>query len=246
MIHTRRGLLLIAALTLALALIVMFPARVAYQWMASDTVAASGIQGTAWRGRVAALTVSGVYLADVRWRLRPLYLFTGRMRYHVQGSPVSGFVESDLGIGVGGGVTFSNLTASLPLNLFATTLNVRGLQGEASLRFDRIRLRDGLPVVADGTIAVNNLVAPRLSRESIGAYQAEFFTQDDGVSATVEDMDGVIDLAGSLQIKSDRSYQFLGKVIANPEAPASLLRQLEYLGSADDRGQRELRLEGTL
>lgn len=245
MIQTKRGLLLIAALTLALALIVMFPARVAYQWAAPDTVAASGIQGTAWRGRVAALTVSGVYLADVRWRLRPLYLLTGRMRYHVQGSPVSGFVESDLGIGVGS-VTLSNLTASLPLSLFAGTLNVTGLQGEASLRFDRIRLRDGLPIVADGTVAVNNLVAPRLSREPIGGYQAEFFTQDDGVSATVEDTNGVIDLAGSLQVKADRSYQFLGKVIANPEAPASLLRQLEYLGSADDRGQRELRLEGTL
>ena len=246
MIQTKRGLLLIAAVTLALALIVMFPARVAYQWVALDGVAASGIQGTAWRGRAAALSVSGVYLADVRWRLRPLYLFTGQMRYHMQGSPVSGFVESDLGIGIGGGVTLSNLAASLPLNLFAGTLNVTGLQGEASLRFDRIRLRDGLPIVAEGTVTVNNLVAPRLSRESIGGYRAEFFTQDDGVSATIEDTDGVIDLAGSLQIKADRSYQFLGKVIANPGAPERLLRHLEYLGSADDRGQRELRLEGTL
>ena len=246
MIQTKRGLLLIAALTLVLALILMFPARVAYQWMALDGVAASGIQGTAWRGRAAALTVSGVYLADVRWRLRPLYLLTGKMRYHLEGSPVSGFVESDLGIGIGGGVTLSNLAASLPLSLFARTLNVTGLQGEASLRFDHIRLRDGLPIAADGTVTVNNLVAPRLSRESIGGYQAEFFTQDDGVSATVEDTDGVIDLAGSLQIKDDRSYRFLGKVVANPGAPASLLRQLEYLGSANDRGQRELRLEGTL
>lgn len=246
MIQTKRGLLLIAAVTLALALVVMFPARVAYQWISVDGVAASGIQGTAWRGRAAALSVSGVYLADVRWQLRPLYLFTGKMRYRVQGSPVSGFVESDVGIGVGGSVTLSNLAASLPLNLFARALNVTGLQGEASLRFDRVRLRDGLPVAAEGTVAVNNLVAPRLSRESIGGYQAEFFTQDDGISATVEDTDGVIDLAGSLQINDDRSYQFLGKVIANPGAPASLLRQLEYLGSADDRGQRELRLEGTL
>ena len=245
MIQTNRRLLLVAALTLTLALIVMFPARVAYQWVAPDAVAISGIEGTAWRGRASALTVSGVYLADVRWRLRPLYLFAGKMRYHVQGSPISGFVESDVGIGVGG-VTLSNLTASLPLSLFAKALNVTGLQGEASLRFDRIRLRDGLPVVADGTVAVNNLVAPRLSRESIGGYQAEFFTQDDAVSATVEDTDGVLDLAGSLQIKDDRSYQFLGKIVANPGAPASLLRQLEYLGSANDRGQRELRLEGVL
>ncbi len=246
MIQTKRGLLLTAALTLALGLVLLFPARVAYQWLSVDAIAASGIQGTAWRGRAAALSVSGVYLADVRWQLRPLYLFTARVRYHVQGSPVSGFVESDVGIGVGGGVTLSDLAASLPLSLFARPLNVSGLQGAASLRFERIRLRDGLPIAAEGTVAVNNLVAPRLSRESIGGYQAEFFTQDDGIGATVEDTDGVIDLAGSLQVKADRSYQFLGKVIAKPGAPARLLRQLEYLGTADARGQRELRLEGTL
>lgn len=246
MIQTKRGLLLVAALTVALALIVMFPARVVYHWVAPGGIAASGIHGTVWRGRADAVAIGGIYLSDVSWRLQPLHLFIAKARYHMQGSPVSGFVEGDIGIRIGGSMSVSNLTASLPLQLFAKSLNITGLAGDASVRFDRIRVRDGLPVAADGTIEVNNLVAPRLSRESIGGYQAEFFTQNNGVTATVEDTDGVVDLAGSLQINDDRSYQFLGKVVVKPQAPASLLRQLEYLGSADDRGQRELRLEGTL
>jgi general secretion pathway protein N len=246
LIQTKRGLLLVAALTVALALIVMFPARVVYHWVAPTGIAVSGIHGTVWRGRADAISIGGIYLADVSWRLQPLHLFTAKARYHMQGSPVSGFVEGDVGIGIGGSLSVSNLSASLPLQLFAKSLHISGLAGDASLRFDRIKVRDGLPVAANGTVQVNNLVAPRLSRDPIGGYQAEFFTQNNGVTATVEDTDGVLDLAGSFQIKDDRSYQFLGKVVAKPQAPASLQRQLEYLGSADERGQRELRLEGTL
>lgn len=246
MIQRTRGLLLAAALTLVLGLVVMFPARVAYQWAAPAGFQASGIHGTVWHGRASALSVSGVYLSDVSWRFQPLRLFTGKLSYRIKGAPASGFLEGNVGIGVGGRMSINDLSASVPLELFAAPLKIRGLAGKASLRFDRIQLRDGLPVAADGTIEVNNLVAPRLSRDSIGGYLAEFFTQSDGVSATVEDTDGVIDLAGSLMLKEDRSYQFLGKVLAKPAAPASIQRQLEYLGSANDRGQRELRLEGTL
>ena len=246
MIQTKRGLLLIAVLTLTIALVVKFPARVAYQWAAPAGIAASGIHGSAWRGRADALSINGVYLANVSWRLLPLRLLTGNASYRIKGSPVSGFIEGDIGFGFGGRVSGSNLVASLPLQLLAQSLNISGLSGDATVRFDRIRIKGGLPVAADGTIEVSNLVAPRLSRDPIGGFRAEFFTGNNGVTATVEDTNGVVDLAGSLQINDDRSYQFLGKVAAKPDAPSTLRRQLQYLGSPDDRGQRELRLEGAL
>lgn len=246
MIHSNRGLLLIAVLTLILALIVSFPARVGYRWATPAGLAASGIHGTVWRGKADAVAAHGIFLRDVSWRIKPLQLFTGTAFYRVQGSPESGFLEGNVGITIAGTVKASDLTASLPLYIFAQALNVRGLQGEASVQVDRLQLRNGLPVVADGTVQVNNLVAPRLSRDSIGGYRAEFFTQNNGVSASVEDTDGAVDLAGSLEIRDDRSYQFLGQVVAKPNAPASLRQQLEYLGSANERGQRELRIEGSL
>lgn len=246
MIQTKRGLLLIAVLTLTIALVVKFPARVAYQWAAPAGIAASGIHGSAWRGRADALSINGVYLANVSWRLLPLRLLTGKASYRIKGSPVSGFIEGDIGFGFGGRVSGSNLVASLPLQLLAQSLNISGLSGDATVRFDRVQIKGGLPVAADGTIEVSNLVAPRLSRDPIGGFRAEFFTGNNGVTATVEDTNGVVDLAGSLQINDDRSYQFLGKVAAKPDAPSTLRRQLQYLGSPDDRGQRELRLEGAL
>ena len=246
MIKTRRGLLIVAVLTLIAALLLMFPARVAYQWTAPPSIAVSGIHGTVWRGNADAMNVHGIYFKDVAWTMNPLRLFTGQANFRLKASPVAGFVEANVGVGLGGTLRISDLAAALPLSLFADAVNVQGLQGDASLQFDRIVVQDGVPVAASGTLRVSKLLAPRLSREPLGGYEAEFFTQNNGIAATIEDTDGVLDLAGSLQLSEDRSYQFLGKVIAAPEAPASLKRQLEYLGSADERGQRELRLEGTL
>ncbi|MGI9238853.1 MAG: type II secretion system protein N [Woeseiaceae bacterium] len=246
MIKTNRGLLLVAGVTLSVALVAMFPARVAYRWIAPEGISASGIQGTAWRGSAEAVSAQDVFISDVSWKIKPLHLLIGQAKYHVKGSPVSGFVEADVGVGIGGTLAVSDLTASLPLNPFAKAFNVRGLQGDASLQFERIELQEGLPVTADGTVRVSKLVTPRLSRDTIGGYEAEFFSRDDGIAATIEDTDGVLDLAGSLEVKEDGSYQFLGKVVAKPQAPAGLKRQIENLGSADERGQREIRVEGVL
>ncbi len=245
MIHTKRGLLLVAALTVVIALFVLFPARIAYRWASPSVLDVSGIHGTVWRGRADAMAANGIYLRDVSWGVKPLRLLTGKVAYRVSGSPESGFVEGIVSMSIGGAVTVSDLAASVPLYIFADLFNIRGLQGDVSLQFERIKLRDGLPVAADGTVRVDNLVAPPLSRTSIGGYRAEFFTQDNGVSASVEDTNGVFDLAGSLQLQRDRSYQFLGQVVAKPETPENLKQQMKFLGPANDRGQRELRVEGS-
>lgn len=246
MIQSKRGLLLVAVFTAITGIIALFPARVAYHWASPEGIAISGIHGTVWRGSADAVGASGVYLGDIEWRIKPLRLFTAKAVFGIEASPGSGFIEGDLGVGLGGTVSVSNLVASLPLQMFEEALRIRGLRGSASLQFESIALLDALPVVADGTLQVSGLVAPRLTRESIGGYRAEFFTQESGISASVEDTDGVVDIAGSLQLSADGSYQFIAQLVAKPEAPEGLKKQLQYLPPANDRGQQELRIEGSL
>ena len=72
------------------------------------------------------------------------------------------------------------------------------------------------------------------------------FTQDAGIVASVEDVDAVLEVAGSLTVSADRSYQFLAQLSANGKTAAPVRQQMQFLGSANDRGQHELRLEGVL
>lgn len=246
MIHTKRGLLLVATLTVVVALIVMFPARIAYQWAAPAELAASGIHGTAWSGRADAVAMDGVYLSDVSWRIHPMSLFTGKLAYRIKGTPASGFIEGNVGMGIRGTLTVSDLTASLPLQMLAGALRIRGLQGSGSLQIEKAVLRRDRLIAADGIVQVADFVAPRISRQPIGGYRAEFFTEDNGIVASVEDADGAVDLAGKLELTNDFNYSFLGLVQETPRTPADLRQKLKGVPVINDRGQRELRAEGVV
>jgi general secretion pathway protein N len=243
---SRKTLLLAGLLTFVAAFVMLFPARVAYDWFAPPAVQLSGIDGTIWSGSAAELSAAGLYLRDLKWRLMPVRLVTGKIAARIAASPSSGFLEADIAAGLGGDITLSNVNGSLPLRDFATLARMPGLAGNASVQFNELRLRDGLPVAADGTLAVADLVAPVVDPASIGGYRAEFFTDDNGVVASVEDVNGVFDLAGSLTVSADRNYQFIGKVAATEGTSEKLQRQLRFLGSPNDRGQHDIRLEGQL
>ena len=246
MIRTTRGLIATGALTLVIGLIIMFPARIAIGWFAPAEVTIGGIQGSVWHGSANEAAVNGLYMRDVEWSLNALRLFTGELSYSVDATPVSGFLESDVIIGYSGVLTLSDLTAALPLDLLADAANVPGLQGSVSLSFERIQIVDGLATAADGTAQFADLIIPIFGRDSLGGYKAEFFTQNNGITASIEDTDGVLDMAGSLEVSADRSFKFIALVIAKPEAPQRIRQLLQTLPAANNRGQRELRYEGIL
>jgi len=231
---------LVGALTL-------FPARAAYRWFAPPEVTLAGIEGTVWNGRADNATAFGVYIRNLEWQIRPLALLTGRLTLDARGELVSGFAEGRLSAGIGGNVSLSDVAASLALPSLADTFNMANLDGTANIRFERIDIRDGVPTAANGTIEVADLLAPKIyPRGPIGGYRAEFFTQENGIAASVEDTDGVIDMAGSLTVNEDRSYVFLAAIAPKPEADEGLRNQMRFLGTPDERGQYELRLEGRL
>ena len=246
MIGSKRGLVTTGVLTLVLGVIIMFPARVAIEWFVPAEIPVSGIKGSVWSGSANEAAINGVYLQGIHWSLNALRLFTGELSYSVEATPVSGFFESDISIGFTGALNLSNLSAAFPLEQFASASGLRGLQGKASLSFERVEIVDGLAIAADGTAQVSDLLVPIISRDYLGSYKAEFFTQNNGIAASVEDTDGVLGLAGSLQVRADRSYEFIGQVVAKPDTPENLRQQLRFLPPANDRGQQEVRLEGIL
>jgi len=203
----------------------------------------SGIQGTVWNGSALGFATNGVYLRELTWRMHPLGLFTGKANYDISGTPNSGFFESEVTLSLGGTLTLSNLSASVPLQMFEEASNIAGLRGNASLKFERLELRAGRAAAMDGTVDVANLSVPMLGDTSLGGYRAEFYTQNNGIVASVEDTDGVVDVAGSLQLNPDKTYAFRGQVVAKPNTPDNLTNQLRYLPT-NDRGQHELSFEG--
>jgi hypothetical protein len=245
LIQRKRGLALVAVLAAIVTLLAMFPARVAYQMLSPPHLALSGFSGTIWRGGARELSTNGVYLRNVQWRLSVAGLLTGKAMLVVSGSPPTGFFDSEVALGLGGSVTLTGLNASMPLQMLESASGVPGLRGTMSLQLERLELIAGRAVALEGSIAVADLVVPMLARSPLGGYRADFFTRDDGIVASVEDTDGVVDLAGSLQLRPDKGYSFLGQIVAKPNTPDSLRQQIAYLPKTGRPGQHELRLDGS-
>ncbi|NIL93701.1 MAG: type II secretion system protein GspN [Woeseiaceae bacterium] len=236
----------IGLITLVVGLVALFPARVAYHWFAPPGIAISGIDGTVWHGRADAAVTSGLYVSNLDWTMRPLALFTGKIGYGIEAEAPSGFLKADVTLGAGGHIALSDLTASVSLESLQQVVRMPGLTGTMNLRFDRLNLENGLPVAADGIVEISNLRAPIVNRAPIGGFRAEFFTQETGVVASVEDTNAKLELAGSLSISPDRSYEFIGLVAPKDDTPADMREQMRFLGTANERGQYEVRLQGRL
>ena len=245
MIRGRRGLIIVAVVTVLIGLVALFPARVAYHWFVPPGVAVSNVSGTVWKGSASEASINQLYLHDLQWTFRPSSLLAGGLGFHLEAKPTSGFVDAVVIAGLGDSVEIQDLTASMPLEILGSAIQVSGMRGNASLKFDRLEMTNQTLVYAAGTLTLANISVPLVAREALGGYRAEFSTQADVVNASLEDTDGVVDLAGTLTIRPDRSYELIGLVVAKPATSNTLRRQLELLGPANDRGQREIRLGGT-
>ncbi|HEX7720419.1 MAG TPA: type II secretion system protein N [Woeseiaceae bacterium] len=244
--RSMRRLVIAGVVTLILGLIISFPARIAYAWFASPAVSLSGISGSVWRGQASEGAIAGIYVTDLRWRFRPLALFQGEAAFGVAAQPVSGFIDADIGVGFGGSVRLSNVSAALPIRSLDRLVAVNGIDGDLRVQLERVILEDGVPVDATGVVDVANLIIRPLAASPLGDYRATVATESQTIRGTVEDMSGVLDVSGDIELSPDRSYSFIGLIAARPEAPAAVSDQLQYLGSADAEGRRSFRLEGQL
>lgn len=239
-----RRLAIAGVVTFFVGLVVLFPARVAWHWFAPGGVALAGIEGSVWRGSAREASASGIYLRELRWHWLPARLLAARLSYHLEALPGGGFLNADVGVGLGDNLYVENLRSSLPLPLIEQAVGLPGVQGTANADIRELRIAAGVPKVADGMLEVSGLVLPLVSPSPLGRFRAEFQTQDGTVLASVQDDDAVLDLTGRLLLGQDREYDFLGYVAATNDTPEGILRQMQFLGSPNAQGQYELRLSG--
>ncbi|MDX1404038.1 MAG: type II secretion system protein N [Woeseiaceae bacterium] len=239
--------LVIVGVTVFLAvLIVSFPARVAYDWFAPDALQLAGISGSVWSGSAAEAKTGDAYIRNISWRFSPMALLTGKLAFRTTSNPASGTMRVVVAISPSGTLTLTDLDGNLPLDLLHPALQQGGVRGDLALQFDSVVMRNGIPVAAEGIVTVNDFFVADLSASQLGDYRAEFQTNDDTIVGSVEDVSGVLDVAGTITLSPDRSYSFIGLVAPTPMTPPAVVNQLRYLGTANARGQHEFRFEGQL
>lgn len=239
-------LVAVLAITLFAGLILMFPARVAYHWLAPAEMELAGVTGTVWIGASRHASIAGVYVANLQWRIRPLALIKGQLTYRLRGAVAGGTLDADLALTFAGNVVVSGAQAAVSLEALAGIAGRRGLAGIASADIESLTVRDGVLTQASGIIDVRELRLPEFGTQALGDYRAIISSTDDGIVAMVSDVNGVVSLDGRFLLRANGQYQFLGTLLPKTQTPQYIRDQMRFLGSPGDDGAYEFRFEGVL
>lgn len=245
---------LLGTLVYALALVALLPARHAYSLAqpylpGAVPLTLHDLSGSLWDGRADALAWRGTSLGAIRWELSSWRLLRGQLALDMQLQDKDTLLTSNALLTRDGTLTLHNVNARLSaarLMLF----------------------NPGLPVAADGTVAVN-LEEARLPPQGAPALRGAIVWsqallvagqplklgdlkltlqpgETGGTTGTLSDAGGPLEINGTFTLDANRSYRLEAKLRARPDADASLGSSLQMLGRPDGRGYHTLRYNGRL
>jgi len=244
--NDRRKLAWTGIIIFLIGTVLMFPARVAYNWFVPESIRLNGVTGTIWNGMAAEGIADGFYFTNLHWVFEPLYMVRGVASIAVSADTAGGSVSTSAGVAIGGSLLLTDFVGSLPLASIHPALQQNRISGLLNIQLQKIKMQDGWPTLVIGSIGIGNLVAGAIGPEPLGNFRAEVSTENGIVRAVVEDAGAVLDVTGNIELGEGRAYSLVGFVSANKDTPPTINQNLRFLGSADANGQRPFRFEGSL
>jgi general secretion pathway protein N len=229
-------------------LVAMVPARQLTSRLPAG-IAMTGVGGTIWSGRAASLQVTGRALGALDWFCRPWRLLLAEWSCRVTLRPAGGDVTGDLSGGLDGQVVAQDIRGRLPISAFEGIATPAGWTGQLDLDIRQLRLVDGRPDDASGTLILRGLKAPGPGGALLGDFElvvGEGAVGTDTLSGRLRDLGGPLRVRGAIELERDGSYLLSGEVAPGPGAGPAIFDTLAFLGPPDDLGRRPFAVEGTL
>lgn len=246
-------LLIIGLLCLLLFTVIRFPASTAFAWFTPQSAGVFGVSGTLWSGEARLISVAGLQLRNTEWNVSVWRLLTGEIGGRFRSRWSGGFIEVDGGISLSGTISLSDLRGSFDIAPLNNVLGMPDIGGIASVELSEVVIRDGWPQRLVGRGELRSLSSPMMgsgSEQFIGDVGFLFNTNTETdlntVTGQLQDTGGPLQLNGTLILTPPRNYDLKTRVRARPEAPESLRRNLQFLGSPEADGTHVFQLAGSL
>ena len=230
----------------AVALIIQFPATVGQELLKRNQIKVNGINGTIWNGNASEVYISGWYLRNIKWKFIPIKLFSGEISYKLSMQPFNGLVNSILSLKLDKTIKVTNLEGNLSQDTLEAVFPYFGVNSNIKLNIRDITIVSGIPIVIHGKMTLNNLIIKGLSNQSVGNYEVEIITQSDQIIGSFDDINALLDVAGTITISREGEYTLTGIVSPNSYTPRSIKTMLTFLGTANEKNQSNFRFEGKL
>jgi general secretion pathway protein N len=241
----KRPILITVFAVLAFAVILI--ARLPASWLIPDPrldASCAEVDGTIWNGACAGMIAHGQAIGDVTWELRAMRLLSGKLNAAVTLTQPSGTARAIVEVGLDKNVTARDVHADLPLDPALMPQLPADLHGQLHADIDLLQLVGHSIRTLEGHIEVHNLVQGAGSRaQQLGSFSLVFPPNSGDPVGNLRDLGGPLIVQGALHLTPQPGFNLQGVVKTRPDAPAELVRDIQYLGSPDAEGRRPFALE---
>lgn len=241
----KRGIWITVLAVVAFVAIVV--ARLPASWVVPEppgVVSCASVDGSIWSGTCAGLNVQGSTVGDVVWNVHALRLLVGKLSANIILTRPTGSVHGDFDVGLDKSITARNVQADLPLDRDLMSLlprNLQTLHGNARADITSAHFAKNLITQIQGRIELHDLEDRGREITPLGSYSLTFPPGGAGdPTGQLHDLGGPLAIEGTVRLMQDKpGFDVEGFVTARPDAPPSLINQLQYLGSPDAQGRRQ-------
>ncbi|MFK8032463.1 MAG: type II secretion system protein N [Gammaproteobacteria bacterium] len=216
--------------------LVRLPASVVVNWLAPESATISGVSGSAWTGEASSIRTESIALTEVRWSLKPWKLLLLKASADINAKVPGGALRTEVNNSLfGNSGTANGLRGVVKLEEFNQVLNLPlPLSGNAGVRLDTLKWRDGTVVAAEGEIQLADLTE-QSSAMRLGNFSIMFSpTDDDSIKGVFADTEAIFKLSGDMSLNPDRSYSVNAKIEPTNETPNSIGTAVGMFGATRD------------
>lgn len=244
------GLVIYGFLIYILLLIILFPAKLAWQLVPDTlrkTISITGLEGSAWSAQADHIVINGVDLGKVEWTLNPITLITGKVGGYVKINNVLGHVSGGFSINSDQLVELNDLTGEINASLFDSVARPFLLTGLMKPEIITARLQQKTLLEVTGNIEWQSAMISGVQDVSLGQVLVKAIPDKTGTRLQLTNQGGMIDINGVIQVSGNGQYQTDLYVLNRDKNRKELETGLAMmLGRPDATGRRRFNTRGRI
>ena len=228
------------------ALLYTLPAHIATPHF-PDTILATGITGTVWKGHAARMEIEDFNLGEVTWHIKPVHLLIGRLKTEIE------FKRSDLQ-GKGDVVVkmsslgIENAYLSGDSKFLEAYISPYGtsVSGEFDLTIDSFFASSQGPESAQGQLLWREARFNSPANLALGDVRLDLDHQGTAAIATITNTGNALSVDGKADLKQNWEYGARIRLSPTPSTPQDIRQTLRLFGRPDSQGGVTLSRSGQL
>ncbi len=236
-------------------LLIQFPANQAYavakNYLDEQNVPVTLYEpnGTIWQGKATRLVYQGRSYNDVKWRLLPLDLLTGKLSLSLSFRNTDSFADAVVSRKIFGGLELANTRASMTAQEVLALAAIPAVQlgGRFDLNVASLALDQNRVSHLVGRLVWSDAESKFPQKLLMGDLFADMNTTDDGtIQVKLGDGGGPLELNGDLLVTPEGQYDFTSAMSAREGRQSALGRSLGFIARYDNQNKAIFTRSGNL